>query len=178
MKLACDGKIDSYGFNRPERSSLEERSSQKEDRTSTNPKGGVVKVSLSLKPKHKQWMEEQDFGLSEWVQSHIDEEIEGETHTESESREGKKLSPPEEGSSPSTPLCDVCGEREGTMEIKRNGEKSYMCEECMEESSNPTCEMCEMTEAVKQVPMGSGRDKMWLCDTCMQEEGFRQVRKH
>lgn len=142
-------------------------------------------MPVTLKPKHKQWVENQGFGLSEWIRNRIDEEIEKETHVEGEHHDKKVSAPPEEekedkekeeGSRPDR-ICDVCGEREGAMEVTKNGETSYICKECMESSSNPTCEMCEMNEAVERVPMGPGRDKMWLCETCMQEEGFRQARK-
>lgn len=207
MKLTCTEDVDPYGFEDIEYPSLEGTGgSRKESSKSANLKGEAVKVSVILRPEHKKWVEKQDFGLSEWIRNRIDGEIGEKTNSEEKPDKEREPTPPgkkekmegreeKDSSLPSDHLCSVCGEKEATTKIMRNGNASYLCEDCMREvsnepsqeknqggdsdpTSNPTCEMCEMNEAVEQVPMGPGRDKMWLCETCMQEEGFRQTRRH
>lgn len=202
LRITCT-EVDPYGFKRREKSSLAGTKPQEEDNTSESSEGEIVKVSVTLKPKHKQWIKDQDFGLSEWVRNHIDEEIKEETDAGGKSDEEKNSGSSEEkkkakregvenNSLPADHTCSICGEEKATTKVVRNGKPSYLCSSCMEKmsgesakkekkrsgnsdsDSNQPCAVCgEVKDSVKEVPMGPGRGKKPLCRICGQEMGLR-----
>lgn len=167
-----------------------------------------MKVPVILEPEHREWIERQDFGLSEWIRDRLDDEVEREPVPESEpeteghpSPTGEREEPKSEegrnGSSPDDRLCSVCGERKATMELTGEEGTSHLCDECAREISGEApreknrgdvsgsghiCERCKREFGVEREAVKKvsldSDEERWLCEACLQEAGVRQARRY